>query len=138
MKRNWMKDYLLPEGKERMTGEAYRRYTQLVSHERYISRLARRHEILLGDMEALGRLAAGASACHLSVYEAALHASVAAEMMACLQKLPKQDRELILELFFNNGDMSERRIAKKLGIPRTTLQYRKERILKKLKSMLET
>lgn len=51
-----------------------------------------------------------------------------------LRTLDQDEMELIYALFFM--DISEVELAGKLGVPRTTLRYRKDRILKKLKKML--
>jgi RNA polymerase sigma factor (sigma-70 family) len=57
-----------------------------------------------------------------------------------LDKLSPTERELIDALFFSNGGdgMSEREYAEKSGIPRKTLAYRREKILGKLKKILES
>lgn len=52
-----------------------------------------------------------------------------------LNQLSKGDRELIEDIYFK--DVSERKIATKTGIPRTTISYRKKRILKFLKISIE-
>lgn len=53
----------------------------------------------------------------------------------CLALLAEDEKRLIVELFFNNN--SERKVADKLEISQTTLNYRKRTILAKLKKLLE-
>ena len=52
-----------------------------------------------------------------------------------LQSLPEDERSLIDELFFN--EKSERKLAAELDIPRMTLSDKKNRILRKLKKLLD-
>jgi RNA polymerase sigma factor (sigma-70 family) len=57
----------------------------------------------------------------------------------CLELLAPDERELIDALFFSNSGtgMSERECAELSRIPRPTIQSRKNRILEKLKKLLE-
>lgn len=59
-----------------------------------------------------------------------------------IEKLPEAisvltdvEKEIIRQLYFNH--ISERDLSKILGVPRTTISYRKERALKKLKKFFE-
>ena len=56
-----------------------------------------------------------------------------------LDKLPEADRELIEALFFANGGegMSEREYADASGVPRKTIAYRRNRVLRRLKKIFE-
>lgn|GEM_PF-6573728 len=56
-------------------------------------------------------------------------------MMACIRILPLEERSLIRELFFYNK--GERQLSAETGIPQMTLHYRKSKILKKLRKLLE-
>lgn len=56
-------------------------------------------------------------------------------MMACLKTLPKEEQNLIYELFFYGK--SEHQLSAEIGIPRMTLHDRKVKILRKLKKLLE-
>lgn len=50
----------------------------------------------------------------------------------CLDELPAEDREFLFAIF--EGEYGyETALAKKMGIPRTTLRYRKERLLEALR-----
>jgi DNA-directed RNA polymerase specialized sigma subunit len=61
------------------------------------------------------------------------------KLHVALDELAADERELIDALFFsNNGDgMTEREYAAISGIPRKTIAYRREKILGKLKKLLE-
>lgn len=52
-----------------------------------------------------------------------------------LEQLTLKDRALIEDIYFN--DISEYKIAMKTGILRTTISYRKKRILKQLKKYIK-
>ncbi|MBR2883770.1 MAG: sigma-70 family RNA polymerase sigma factor [Clostridia bacterium] len=59
-----------------------------------------------------------------------------------IEKLPEaisvlsdEEKEIIRQLYFNH--ISERDLGKILGVPRTTISYRKDRALKKLKKFFE-
>ena len=49
----------------------------------------------------------------------------------CLVLLSDEELDLIIQLFFN--EKSERELSAERGIPRTTIGYRKDKILSKLK-----
>lgn len=49
--------------------------------------------------------------------------------------LSKEEKDLLIALFFN--ELPERKISQILGIPQTTINYRKRAILKKLKNFFE-
>lgn len=81
-----------------------------------------------GDTYSLHDLIADESAS----FEERLVTDIALE--SALGYLTDDERFIINALFFENSDnMSERDIAKRIGIPRTTLQSQRIKILKKLK-----
>lgn len=53
----------------------------------------------------------------------------------CLDQLTKEEQELIFTLFFQNK--SEHQLAAETGIPRMTIHNRKNRILIRLKKLME-
>ena len=55
-------------------------------------------------------------------------------LLRTISSLSSEKRELI-RLYYFDG-LSERRISEVLGIPQSTLSYRKERLLAKLKKMI--
>ncbi len=70
-----------------------------------------------------------------SVENQAVTAVMVERMMACIRMLPLEERNLIRELFFRNK--SERQLSAETGIPQMTIHYRKRKILKKLRKLLE-
>ena len=48
-----------------------------------------------------------------------------------VNKLDKDDYKILYELYFNNASIHQ--LSKKLGIPRSTLRYRRDKALKQLK-----
>jgi len=57
-------------------------------------------------------------------------------VISCLDMLNTDDRKIIEKTFFDG--LSERELAKELGIPRMTLVYRKAKALDKIKEMMKT
>lgn len=70
-----------------------------------------------------------------SVEDQAVTAVMVERMMVYLRTLPLEERNLIRELFFRNK--SERQLSAETGIPQMTIHYRKRKILKKLRKLLE-
>ena len=48
-----------------------------------------------------------------------------------INKLDEDDYEILYEFYFNNTSIHQ--LSKKLGIPRSTLRYRRDKALKQLK-----
>ncbi|MVB09650.1 hypothetical protein CAFE_03120 [Caprobacter fermentans] len=70
-----------------------------------------------------------------SVEDKAVNAVMIERMIVCIKTLSTEEQNLIRELFFH--DKSERRLAAETGTPQMTLHYRKVKILKKLRKLLE-
>lgn len=66
------------------------------------------------------------------VEEEALHEIELGILRDCIKELPVDDREF-LYAYYGGEYGVETALAKKYGVPRTTLQRRKERLLKRLK-----
>ena len=70
-----------------------------------------------------------------SVEDAAVKAVMIEKMLTCLKLLTPEEQELITELFFKGK--SEHQLSAETGIPRMTIHNRKDRILVRLKKLLE-
>ena len=70
-----------------------------------------------------------------SVEDTAVNAVLIEKMLKCLKLLSPEEQELISELFFKGK--SEHQLAKITGTPRMTIHNRKNRIITKLKKLLE-
>ena len=70
-----------------------------------------------------------------SVEDVAVRKMMADKLHKCLDLLPGNDRELLIELYFN--EKSEVQLSKELGILQQTISYRKQKILKKLQKMMK-
>lgn len=68
------------------------------------------------------------------VEDAAVRAVMLEKLNEALHTLTENEKSIIQALFYQ--EMSEVELARKLGIPRTTLRSRKNKILEKLKKML--
>jgi len=75
-----------------------------------------------------------------SVEDAAVRAVMSDRLREAIGKLVDGERELIDALFYSNGGdgMSEREYSEINGIPRKTVAYRREKIIRKLKKLLES
>jgi len=51
-----------------------------------------------------------------------------------INKLDSDDYKLLYELYFNNASIHQ--LSKKLGIPRSTLRYRKDKAIRNLKEII--
>lgn len=73
-----------------------------------------------------------------SVEDTAILKLTAAALHEALRLLPDDERDFIETLFFSNGGsgMSEREYARILGLSKTAIHARKEKVLRKLKKLL--
>ena len=58
------------------------------------------------------------------------------KIIEALESLSKEERDLITELYLSTNPKSEREYAEKIGITQPTVNYRKMRILEKIKNFL--
>ena len=71
----------------------------------------------------------------VSVEDAAIANILRDKLHRCLALLDEPDRQLIQALYFEG--LSERKYAKRVGIPQQTISDRKRRVLARLKKLLE-
>lgn len=71
----------------------------------------------------------------VSVEDAAIANILRDRLHRCLALLDEPDRQLIQALYFEG--LSERKYAKRVGIPQRTINDRRRRVLRKLKELLE-
>lgn len=70
-----------------------------------------------------------------SVEDQVIAAMMSEKLHTCLALLSPEERELIQEIFFE--DKSERKLSKEISVPQKTINDRKQRILRKLKKLME-
>ena len=70
-----------------------------------------------------------------SVEDAAVKTLMIQKMLECFKLLSPEERSLITGLFFEGK--SERQLAKQTGVPQRTINDRKNKILGKLKKLME-
>ena len=68
--------------------------------------------------------------------ELIIHKLQLEKLSQALSELPETDREFLLA-YYSEEYGSESSLARRLGIPRTTLIYRKEKLLKRLREIFE-
>lgn len=83
--------------------------------------------------EAVG--AASIQSCADSPEQQVTYKMMAEKLNACLGRLAEEERELIHVLFYCDVSLSE--AARRLGIPRKTLQDKRDRLLRRLRTMME-
>ena len=136
-----------------VTEEVYLAYYRSKRRERYFERDVKTESAVRdGDGNIIGYkpakedslerlMEAGADyADENDVEGTALRAVMSDKLHDALLLLDEDEQALINALFFsNNGDgMSEREYAETSGIPRKTVAYRREKVLGKLKKLLES
>lgn len=114
----------------------YRAYHKEREAERYKNKLIRQNELSLERFREDGvNVDYLIVRVHPDILDRLIHQDQLGALWIALQSLPEDERSLIDELFFN--EKSERTLAAELDIPRMTLSDKKNRILRKLKKLLE-
>jgi len=126
-----------------VTEEVYRAYYKMGRRERYLEeRDASNGKVLYSDMDTTEMTGEESipDLDSVSIDDSVVSSMLLEQLRKHLDSLSDSERELIDALFFSNdGDgMSEREYAVMSGIPRKTISDRKNRILAKLKKLLET
>lgn len=121
-----------------VTQEVYETYYRMGRREKYLAERDYNHKLLhysaLDAPDLVGEeLIADNSGQEIE--EQIIQSMVNEELHNALEQLKDRDREIITELYFN--DLTERELAKRLGIKQQTLNERKKRILKDLKKVLK-
>ncbi len=68
----------------------------------------------------------------IDVAEEVLHRMDLDRLREVMQELPEDDQEFLM-VYFEEENFGDTRVAKRLGIPRQTVQYRKKKLLKVLR-----
>jgi len=121
-----------------VTVEVYNEFYKMDRRERYLEERDRaKGKILFSDLDPdeMRCEEALADADAKSVEQTVLDAIMVDKLQKCLVLLPDDERELINALFFDG--YSEREWEAITGVPRRTIAYRKNKILSKLKKVLE-
>lgn len=114
----------------------YRAYHKEREAERYQNKLTRQNELSLERFHEDGvNIDYLIVRVQPDILDKLIHQEQLEELWIALQSLPEDERSLIDELFFN--EKSERKLAAELDIPRMTLSDKKNRILRKLKKLLD-
>lgn len=133
-----MKDYKIKIGNKlvSVSEKIYREYYKLYRRERYLEETSIKKELSYDYLVDQGYPVEERMLKQQDVVSDVVITKMMIEKMLCsIGELNKFEKDIIKELFYNN--ISERNLAKKLGLSRSTLQYKKYIILKKLKKLLE-
>lgn len=116
--------------------EVYLAYYKFDRHERYLNEKDKNHNVQLCDNIQL-ELAASSGQLADSVNnpeDQLLRKQEYCQLYCALETLSETERSLILALYF--GGETEAGLSKAFGILQSAVHYRKERILKKLRNIL--
>ncbi|TCL54101.1 RNA polymerase sigma factor (sigma-70 family) [Kineothrix alysoides] len=130
--------YTLLVGKKRIpvTQEVYKAYYRCRDREKYLDKLAVENNISLETCAEKGISAEYIIAsAEDSMEDAIILNGMIAKMLQCVKLLDEPDRTLIAELYLRGK--SERQLSKETGVPRMTIHDRRDKILRKLKKMME-
>lgn len=131
-------EYTLLVNRKRITvsKEVYTAYYQQKEREAYLDKLSKKHDLSFEECEEKGiQVDCLLSHTQESTEDKLIKSEMLEKLMLCLDALSEQERLLIYSLFFKGK--SERELCAVLGIAKTTLHDRKQKILSKLKKMLE-
>ncbi|MDD3062792.1 MAG: sigma-70 family RNA polymerase sigma factor [Massilibacteroides sp.] len=70
-----------------------------------------------------------------SVEDAVVRKIMADKLHQCIERLTAEERDLITKIYFQ--EISEVQLAKEMGLLQQTINYRKQKILKKLLKMMK-
>lgn len=119
-----------------VTEKVYKAYYQLKERERYLEKLAAKHDISLEECKEKGiQIEFFISQSHESIEDKLIKDEMIAKMYECLNQLNKNEKMLINELFFKGK--SERQLSVEIGTPLMTINDRKRRILKRLQQLIQ-
>ena len=118
--------------------EVYLTYYRMESRARYLDRKDILHgKVLYSNLdtdETLGE--EGIPDISLeSVEDAVIRKTMADKLHQCLNRLTAEERDLITKIYFQ--EKSEVQLAKEMGMLQQTINYRKQKILKKLLKMMK-
>ena len=131
------KKYFIPiNGKLYETSqEIYKAYYKMDRRERYLQELSEKHELSYDALkDAEYPIEEKIENIKQNVEDEATNALMVEKMLSAMYVLTEYENWLVKEIYFKS--ISERQIEKEYGIPRKTLSYQRERILEKLKVML--
>jgi RNA polymerase sigma factor (sigma-70 family) len=120
-----------------VTEEVYREYYRYKEHETYMDKLAIKNNLSIEECDKNGNgLEYILSKRQESTEDKLIHKEMLLMLSKAIELLTEQEKFLIYSMFFKGK--SERELCNLLGIAKTTLHDRKQKILKKLKKFLET
>lgn len=119
-----------------VTKEVYKAYYHCRDREKYLDKLAEDNNLSLeGCIENGVSVEYIISTMMESMEDAIIRNMMIAKLRRCLEMLDKPDRTIIVELYLRGK--SERQLFKETGIPRMTIHDRRDKILRKLKKMMD-
>ena len=108
--------------------DEYRRNTRQARHDRYVVVQSKKHEVPL--------LCIGEFGTCVSAEDELMNKEKLIVLKKAIHSLSCEEQLLIKRLFFDNK--SEIKIAEELGVAKGTVNYRKNRILEKLRKMMDS
>ncbi len=130
--------YTLLVGEKRVpvSHEVYKAYYQCRDREKYLEKLAEGNNISLEACAEKGiSVEYKIATVEDSMEDMIILNDLIAKMIYCVQMLDGPDRKFIVELYLRGK--SEHQLSREAGIPCMTIHDRKDKILRKLKKMME-
>jgi len=119
--------------KVEVSQEVYKAYYESLNREKYLERLSKKHNVSLEELQEVGVVVE--NNIREKTKETAEDEAIKNILIKQIEeslKLLSEDELFLIKEIFKNG-VSERDMAKRLGIPRMTLKYRIERVIEKIK-----
>lgn len=133
-----MKDYsLIVEGKRISVSEkVYREYYKHYEHERYSAKISNKKNLSFNALKEQGYPIENKMLDKpINLSEEVITQMMIERMLECIGELDSFEKMIIKELYFNGK--SQRELARRLDIPRRTLRTNRDKILDKLKKLME-
>ena len=130
-------NYTLVVRKKRIpvTGKVYKAYYQCRDREKYLDKLAAKNNISLDGCIEKGISVEYVISSASTMEDEIILKEMILKMRDCILQLEESERELIKNIYFTGK--SEYKLSSEMGIPRMTIRSRKEKILQKLKKLME-
>ena len=137
MKKEKKEFYLYVNGqKEKVSEDIYKVYWREREHEKYLEQVDRKNHLLFfSSLDQDGHFAETLVDESVDVENIVETQMMIEAVRNAISKLNAEERDIIERLYFNDETLSS--VARDKGVTYQTIQWRKDRILRKLKEILE-
>ena len=137
MKKEKKEFYLYVNGqKVKVSEDIYKVYWREREHEKYLEQVDRKNHLLFfSSLDQDGHFAENIIDESVDVEKIVETQMMVEALRKAISKLNNEERDIIERLYFNDETLSS--VARDKGVTYQTIQWRKDRILRKLKEILE-